>query len=288
MPLIPSDPESSTVITQVTENILTFSAPFWRFGRIKIGGRSTLGSCHTAIYKTRLTFAVRLQPSGTLAIFSPTALTDGVRAKVKTMGGDVRYIAALDLEHHLYISDWAKEFPQAKVIGPEGLSEKRKKQGNEAVQITEVTAKQKDSFKVDPEFDSNFDFEFVDAHANKELVFNYKPDKTLIEADLIFNLPATQQFSKAGPGQSAESGILTRLFSYINNTQGKALAQKRFIWYAISAGDRNGYSKSMSKINAWDFNRIIPCHGDIIETNGKGIFQKVMEWHLEQAGKKAV
>lgn len=41
--LIPSDPGSVTVIRQVTDNILTFSAPFNRFGRIKIGGRGTIG-----------------------------------------------------------------------------------------------------------------------------------------------------------------------------------------------------------------------------------------------------
>lgn len=31
------------VIRNVTPNIVTFSVPFARFGRIKIGGRGTLG-----------------------------------------------------------------------------------------------------------------------------------------------------------------------------------------------------------------------------------------------------
>lgn len=240
-----------------------------------------VSSCRLKTYS----YAVRLQPSGSLAVFSPTALTDEVKAKVTLMGGELKYIAALDIEHHIYIGPWQKEYPGAKVLGPEGLMQKRKKQHNEDVPITEFTAKDKDSIKVDEDFDKNFDVEYVDAHANKELVFNYKPDKTLIEGDLLFNLPATEQFSKTG--EPAASGILTKMFSYFNNTKGTALGQKRFIWYAISAGDRPSYNKSVSKIAKWDFDRIIPCHGDIIETGGKGIFDKIMEWHLSAANKKA-
>lgn len=184
----------------------------------------------------------------------------------------------------MFIGPWHAEYPQAKVLGPENLPEKRQKQNVENVPFSTVfTAKGKESIRVDHEFDSEFDYEFVDGHVNKELVFNHKPDRTLIEADLLFNLPATEQFSRAG--ESATSGILTRLFAYLNNTGGSAIWQKRFIWYGISAGNRSSYNKSMAKINGWDFDRIIPCHGDVIESGGKGIFQKVMEWHLDAAKK---
>lgn len=75
------------------------------------------------------------------------------------------------------------------------------------------------------------------------------------------------------------------MFNYLNNTNGKALAQRRFIWHAVSSGDRTSFNKSMSKIDKWDFDRIIPCHGDVIESGGKGIFDKIMQWHLEAAKK---
>lgn len=42
--LVPSDPAKVMVIRDVVPNIITtFSTPFWRFGRIKIGGRGTVG-----------------------------------------------------------------------------------------------------------------------------------------------------------------------------------------------------------------------------------------------------
>jgi len=41
--LVPSDPSKVLVIRQVTPNITTCSAPFFRFGRFKVGGRGTIG-----------------------------------------------------------------------------------------------------------------------------------------------------------------------------------------------------------------------------------------------------
>ena len=43
---------------------------------------------------------------------------------------------------------------------------------------------------------------------------------------------------------------------------------------------------SMARIAGWDFERIVPCHGDVIEKGGKGIFENVMSWHLEAAKKE--
>ncbi|KAF2456321.1 hypothetical protein BDY21DRAFT_346781 [Lineolata rhizophorae] len=266
--LVPSNPSEVMVIRNVTENITTLSAPFYRFGRIKVGGRGTL---------------VKL-PSGGVAVFSPVALTPEVRETVSGMG-PVKYIAALDVEHHIFLGPWHEAYPDAKVIGMEGLPEKRAKQKNEEVPFAVVfPSKDKGSVKVDEDFDTAFDYEFVASHANKELVFNYKPERTLIEADLLFNLPAKEQFSKSKDSPTA--GILTKLFTALNGTSGSGGAQKRFIWYAISSGDRTGFSKSVSKIASWDFDRIIPCHGDVIETGGKGIFEKIMQWHLDMAKDK--
>ncbi|KAF2232665.1 hypothetical protein EV356DRAFT_525048 [Viridothelium virens] len=266
--LIPPNPSEVMVIRKVTPNITTLSAPFSRFGRVKIGGRGTI---------------VRLS-SGALAVFSPVALTPEVKETVRGMG-EVKYIAAPDLEHHIFLGPWHDEYPSAKVIGPEGLAEKRAKQKNENVPFSVIfSSKDKEANKVDPEFDADFDHEYVDAHPNKELVFNFRPDKTLIEADLLFNLPATEQYSRHG--ESPTSGVLTQFFNSINNTRGNAIWQKRLIWYAFSASNRTSFNASIAKINKWDFNRIIPCHGDVIETDGRGIFQKVMEWNLQAAQKK--
>ncbi|KAL9130154.1 MAG: hypothetical protein Q9217_001589 [Psora testacea] len=171
-------------------------------------------------------------------------------------------------------------------MGPEGLPEKREKNPETRGTIFKYiwTSQNRESMKVDSEFDNEFEVEYMSAHANKELVFCHKPDRTLIEADAMFNLPAYEQFSKSG--DDPEAGLLTKLFIGLQNTRGPATWQKRFLWHVASSSDRSDFNKSAQRIASWDFDRIIPCHGDVIETGGKGIFRKVFEWHLKAAGQK--
>lgn len=273
--LIPSDPEKVMVMRKIHPDVLTCSVPFLRFGRVKIGGRGTI---------------VRLQ-TGALAVFSPVALTESVKKELSTFGsGQIKYITALDAEHHIFLEPWSKAFPEAKVIGPEGLMEKREKQGGHSIPrdkwvVFKVSDKRGGGLRVSEEFDKEFECEFVDAHANKELVFNHKPSRTLIEADFMFNLPAHEQFSRTN--ESPTSGLLAKIMCAINNTKGEAIWQRRFLWYAISAGNRQGFNESVGRIDKFDFDTIVPCHGDVIEKEGKSVFQKVMKWHLDAARAKA-
>ncbi|KAM0265156.1 hypothetical protein ACHAQJ_000309 [Trichoderma viride] len=268
--LIPTNPADLMVTRNVTPNVVTFSVPFSRFGKISIGGRGTL---------VRLT-------SGNLAVFSPVALTEESKTKVAEFGGGVGYIVALDFEHHIFVSEWAKQYPNAKIIGPEGLPEKRAKQLHDPMisddKFAVVFKKEgKRDIKISEEFDADFDYEYVDGHANKELVFNYRPDKVLIEADLLFNLPATEQYSKV-PESQKPGGFLNKLFHGIQNTKGEATWGKRANWYG--AKDRNSMNDSLRVIEKWNFTTIIPCHGDVLEGNGKEIFRKMFQWNLD--GKK--
>ena len=99
----------------------------------------------------------------------------------------MQYISALDYEHHIFITEWARAFPNAKILGVEGLPEKRESSKETAgTRFEHVwTGANKGDFKVDPDFDREFEYEYVHSHGNKELVFFHVPDKTLIEADLV-------------------------------------------------------------------------------------------------------
>lgn len=269
--LVDANPSSSMVIRDLTPNITIFSTPFLRGGLIKIGGRATL---------------VKLK-TGNLAVFNPVSLTPEVKQKVSSIlaqhpEGQVKYLIAPDYEHHLFISPWAKEYKDVSVIGPEGLPEKR--EGDEAtkgVKFSHVfTPGNKLGLKITPEFDDEFDYEYVDSHQNKELVFFHKPSRTCIEADLLFNLPATEQFSKSG--QDAESGILTKIFGLLMNTRGDMRWQKRLLWYGVGSKDRKALAESAKRIAAWgDYDRLIPCHGDVIERGGSRILNEALAWYRQ-------
>jgi hypothetical protein len=258
--LIPSDPSKTMVIRDIHPSITTLSTPFLRFGRIKVGSRATL---------------VTLK-SGNLAIFSPVALTPEVQNAITKKGGSLAYIVAPDIEHHIFLSPWSQAYPSAEVIGPEGLPEKR--EGDPATKGTKFahvfSKSNKADLKVGGEWDAEFEVEYFDAHPNRELAILHKPSKTLIQADLLFNLPATEQFSKSGV--SAQTGLLTRLFGGIMNTRGNMTWQKRALWYGTK--DREGFARSVKRVGGWEFDRVVPCHGDVIETGGKQKWDELMSW----------
>lgn len=146
------------------------------------------------------------------------------------------------------------------------------------------TAKDKQSIKIDEEFDRDFAYEYVDTHPNKELVFCFRGDGgVLIEADLLFNLPANEQYSKV-PESEKKAGVAARLFMSAQTTEGEAKGQKRFLWYAASRANRAAFNESVKRIDAWEFGTIIPCHGETIVGSGKEVFRKLFDWHL--TGKK--
>jgi hypothetical protein len=228
--------------------------------------------------------------SGALAVFSPVALTDEVKAKVIELGGNVGYLIAGDLEHHIFLTQWKTEYPTAKLIGPKGLPERRKTMNDPMIGKEEFDFVYDEtnahSAAISDEFAADFEVEMVDAHPNKEIVLFYKPEKVVIEADLMFNLPPTEQYSKASEAEKKGGGILKKIFYSLNSTAGPAKGHKRLLWYAISNGGKNraGFNESAKRIYGWDFNTLIPCHGDTIEGTGKEVFGKIFDWHLN--GKK--
>ncbi|KKF92288.1 1-phosphatidylinositol phosphodiesterase [Ceratocystis platani] len=277
--LAPANPEAVVVFARPTANILTLSVPFLRYGRFPIGGRATVA---------------RLG-DGSLAVFSPIALTPSVRSAVREFGGDVRYIIAPDIEHHMFLSAWKSAFPQAQLIGVEGLPEKRAAaaaaRGNglpqadsySDPQITDIPfttvfqATNKATLSIGPAFDESFSYEYVDGHKNKELVFLHKADRVLIQADLIFNLPATEQYSKARQEfDERTSSLRYKIFRSFLHTDVAHMTRPR-IWQHYMAENKESYKESMRRIADWNFDTIIPCHGDVMKGDGKQRFMSLMK-----------
>lgn len=248
-------------IRQISPSITTFTVPFERGGIIKFGGRAT---------------SVKLQ-NGKLAVFSPVSLSDEVKAEVQRQGGEVGYIVAPDIEHHLHLTAWKAAFPRAQIIAPDGLREKRATSNPKGdIPFDFIISRSTTAAELPEDFAKEFLVEFFDAHANKEIAFLYQPEKTLIQADLVFNTPAYEAY-----GEAANTGIATKLFNkFVGSTAGAAKGQQRFLWWAV-AKDRASFARSAKVVNAWDFERIIPCHGDVIESGGKGTYQKLFGWYLD-------
>lgn len=181
------------------------------------------------------------------------------------------------------MAEWKTAYPESVLIGPAGLQEKRfttKKQQqepNSPSQTFDVVIQPIVDNVISDEFHSEFDVEFVWAHFNKELVFNHKPSKMLIEGDLWFNMPATEQYSKSD--ESAESGIVTRLGTKLHQSGGDSTV-RRLMWYFFCMGKKEEFGEQVRRIASWDFEGIIPCHGGIVEEGGKQVFEEVLTRYM--------
>lgn len=120
------------VVRTISPNLTTFSKPFSRFGVLPIGGRST---------------AIKLKDGNGVWVLASTPLDEPTKTKLQEMGevklvlslyllgifrwistfSSFRYLVAGDLVHHIFISDYKNEYPNAKLIGVEGVPEKNYK-----------------------------------------------------------------------------------------------------------------------------------------------------------------
>jgi len=238
---------SELVIRQVTPGVWTFSRPFARFGIWPIGGRTT---------------AVQLKAGGTWLCAS-TPLDTETRTKLDEMG-PVKYIIGADDVHYMFLADYKKAFPNAKLIATPGAVKTLKDKG---VSFDGV-------FGSDPP-NTTYGFEeeikhcYFSGFRNKDVAFFHPESKSLIEADLLMNLPCNEQYSK--------SKTPNKLFG-IGGFGPYSGLHSRLTWSLGS--DTEAMKRDARTVDGWDFERIIPCHGDVIETDAKKAWRSAFKHFL--------
>jgi len=235
------------VIREVVSNVRIFSVPFSRFNLIPFGGRST---------------AVRLQ-SGDVWILASTPLNDETKSTLDSMG-PVRYICAADAEHSMYLAEYKKAYPTAKLIGVPGLVEKKRG----VVEFDGVYGNDPPETKYgyEPEIQACY----FSGYKNQDVAFLHTPSKTLIEADLLLNLPGKEQYSKS------QSSPHIPILGSLSPMSG---IHKWALWGATK--DKAAMTRDARTVAGWDFDRVIPCHGDVIESGGKAAWQEAYKWFLD-------
>jgi len=231
------------IIRQVNESIWTFSKAFKRGGIVPFGGRST---------------AIRTS-LGYLVVAS-TPLTPETKATLSS--APVKYIVSPDSVHWLFISEWAKAYPEAKVYGVEDVVPKQD-WANLGVKWAGVFSKENPTGSWPEELKDEVKVEWFKGFINQDLALLHVPTKTLVEADLLFNLPAYEQFSQ--PGHSPHLWYLP-----VGWLKPDTWFHRFFL--SGAAKDKTAMAESAAVVASWDFEKVIPCHGDVIESGGKKAF----------------
>ncbi|CAA2990712.1 Hypothetical predicted protein [Olea europaea subsp. europaea] len=229
-------------------SIITFSVPFSR-GPVPFGGRST---------------AVKLT-SGDVFLAASHPIDAETKATIDKLG-PVKYIAALDAEHTMSTKQYIDAYPQARLIGPEPVLKK-----NSDLPWHGVFGR--DAEPLGPELAASKEIQAVyfSGHANSDIAFLHAPTKTLIQADLLFNLPAKEQYQH----NPSSAFAFWPLSYFANGMHPDGRAHQTLI--TMVSKDKENMAEGARKVAAWDFDRIVPCHGDVIETGGKEAWRKVFK-----------
>ncbi|GAA5991406.1 hypothetical protein JCM11641_004622 [Rhodosporidiobolus odoratus] len=264
----PAPPNDELVIRKLDQHVTIFSCPFSRGGIVPFGGRST---------------AVALKDSSVfLAASHPL---DPATLDTITSLGTVKHIAMLDAEHGMYTKQYTDAFPEATIYLPQGGYKTWKKKGflpsDPSKYFTfggeTTTGESGAQGAQDPlARASNGELQSADfgkCFVNEDIAFYHAPTKTVIQADLLFNLPPKEQYSR-----SSSRATLPILSSALAPG---TTAHQRFLRHMLSK-DHKEMERQARRVSAWDFDRIIPCHGDVIETEGKKAWNDTYRWFLEQ------
>lgn len=220
-------------------NLWIVDQPDFNTGLAKIGTRMTV---------------IKLA-SGGLFLHSPTRLDEETKQALDEIG-EVRAVVAPSRAHHLFVADYTKTWPGAKLYGPPGLvgeiPDFRTRIGaRRDLKLDAVLGDEPESVWAGS-IDQHL---FKGAPALNEVVFLHRPSRSVIFTDLVFNVPA--DFKDA------------RIFYTLVGARGR-FGPHRLIRIAIR--DRKAARASVARILEWDFDRVIVTHGDVLESGGKAKF----------------
>lgn len=198
---------------------------------------------------TRMTIIRR--PDGGLIVHSPIALDDALRGEVESLG-PVRCVIAPNRFHHLYAGDWARAFPQARLVGARSLEKKRKDLRFHATILDEL----------DEGFAGTLEPVHMQGCLLQETVFFHAASRTLVSSDLVENFETSDHWP-------------TRLYlevSGIHGEPGVGRSLRPLYWGRARA------RASLDRVLAWNFDRVVLAHGDPIERDGHEIVRASFSW----------
>lgn len=203
-------------------------------------------------YPTRMA-VIRLVGGG-LFICSPIALSEDLRGQLDALG-EVRFLIAPNSLHHVFLADWQRAWPEAKVHAPPGLREKRP----------------------DIRFDGDLgdaplaewknDLDQVVMRGNRittEVVFFHHPSRTALFTDLI------QQFR---PGWfKGWRAIVARLDLMV--APEPSVPRK----FRLAFTNKQAARAAMERVLSWPIENVVMAHGEPVRGDGVAFLRRAFGW----------
>lgn len=191
---------------------------------------------------------------GSLLLHSPVELDAALRRELDARGR-VRFAVAPNRLHHLHAGGVAQAYPQSRLWVAPGLERKRRDLAIAGVLGDEAPVGWRG--QVDQVFFRGRPYE-------NEVVFLHRASRTLLLCDLAFNF---------GPDVPALTRGLVRLIGSYRRFGPSRLDP-------LLIRDRRAARTSLERILAWDFDRVVVAHGEVVESGGREALRAGYGWLL--------
>ncbi len=192
-----------------------------------------------ARFNARMTL-IKLR-SGEILVHSPCPCDDSLTAEIAALGRVAAIIAPGNF-HWLHVRSWQQAFPDAVTYVCPGVEKRAKGLTFDVVLGDEAPPLWADELS---------QVVLQGTRIMREVAFLHRGSRTLILVDLIEN------FTSDTPGTNVFLRALFRALGMWNRP--RPAPEYRFAW-----GDKVRVRGALERIIAWDFDRVILSHGDII------------------------
>jgi len=201
--------------------------------------------------------------NGRVILHSPGPLDDRLKRAIEAVG-PVGWIVAPGTFHHLHVAAAAAAFPQARVLICAGVEKKQPRLRVDAV------------LAATPPSDWGGEIALQPVTANRiirEVVFLHRPSRTLIVTDLI------ELIGDDTPGVDRVLKFWWKAVTFMWNKPRPAPE------YRLGWSDRRAAAAQLAAILAWDFDRIVLSHGDLVTDNAKAVAREAWGRVLRKGGR---
>jgi hypothetical protein len=203
-------------------------------------------------YPTRMAI-IRLADGG-LFVSSPIQLSSSLRAEVDAIG-QVRHIIAPNSLHHLFLAEWKRAYPEAKLYAPPGL---RKKRDDIVFDADLGSAPSPDWVK---------EIDQVLIHGNlitTEVVFFHVKSGTVLFTDLIQQLPVNLI--------SGWRAVVAKLDLMMEREP--SVPRK----FRFAFTNRRAARESLEHVLAWPAEKVLMAHGTPVEKDARAYLRRAFGW----------
>jgi hypothetical protein len=202
---------------------------------------------------------VRLS-GGFLWLHSPTRLTDDLKTALDRIG-PVRHLVAPNVAHWSYLRAWQQTYPMAVTWAAPGLQDR--------AQV------RKAGVRVDHELGDAGPADWsreilqvvVPGMGFREVAFLHQPSRTLLLTDLMMNI------------EPEKMPLLMRPLTRLLGIAGSGGRPARYVRFAVSRKRREAV-RAVSRMIAWEPERIIFSHGRWFPRDGKAALRRGFSWLL--------